>query len=385
MNWLGVIGVVAVLVVAPVVYLAWYLQWERRRTSGMAYYGRPLAARRALKRCIRWYSLPARPLVSLLALARRGQINMPAFEYQGVCGPPVVSGPDVFERARTYHPRPEDVFVVTQMRCGTTWMQQVVYQIVTRGKGELGDEAHGPLYALSPWIDGVNSVALDNAPLVGERPTRIIKSHLPTRLCPYSAAARYIYVTRHPVSCFASIADYNQTLLGPLAPSVTTLADWFCSDRMYWLPWPKHVDGWWEWAQTKPNVLFVHFEEMTDDFPSVLDRVARFLGYTLTDAENRRVTEKCSFAYMKAHEEFFEMAPPTMFSVAGGRFLPSGNTARHEDVTPVIRDRVLHYCRAALRSSQYPSGRFYADLQPSAEAPVATASGVPLESAPARR
>jgi hypothetical protein len=238
---------------------------------------------------------------------------------------------------------------------------------------------------MSPWIDAVNSVSMEQAPLVGERPTRIIKSHLPASLCPYSPDAKYIYVTRHPVSCFASIVDYHRSLLGPLMPPVETQADWFCSSRMYWLPWPAHVEGWWRWSVERPNVLFIHFEEMKKDFEAARAKVEQLLGCELTAAERARVAERSSFKYMKDHEEFFEMAPPTMFSVAGGRFLPSGNTARHEDVTPVIRDRVLHYCRAALRSSQYPSGRFYADLQPSAEAPVATASGVPLESAPARR
>jgi hypothetical protein len=385
MSWLAAIGIGAVLLFAPVAYLVWYLRWERRNTTGLAYYGRPLAERRALKRRIRLYSRLALPVARLFAAANRTRLGMPTFEYQGVHGPPAVSSPEVFERARQYQPRAEDVFVVTQMRCGTTWMQQVVYQIVTRGKGELSDESHGPLYAISPWIDGVNSVTMDAAPLVGERPTRIVKSHLPTTLCPYSPAARYVYVTRHPVSCFASIVDYNRTLLGPLSPSVTTVADWFCSDRMYWLPWPKHVEGWWEWARTKPNVLFVHFEEMTKDFASVLDRVAAFLGYSLTAAEKQTVIEKCSFAYMTAHEELFEMAPPTMFSVAGGRFLASGKASRHDDVTPVIRDRVTRYCRTALAASPYPAGRFYPDLQSDSESPAASAADAPLASAPARR
>jgi hypothetical protein len=363
MNWLAVIGIGAVLLLAPFLYLAWYLNWEGQRTRGMAYYGKPLAERRALKRRIRWFSLPALPVVRLCALAIRRRLTMPTFEYQGVYGPPKVSSPDVFARASRYQPRPEDVFVVTQMRCGTTWMQQIVYQIVSRGEGDLSDVGHGHLYAVSPWIDGVNSVSLHDAPIVGQRPTRIIKSHLPTTLCPYSADARYIYVTRHPVSCFASIVDYNRTLLGPLMPPVATLADWFCSDRMYWLPWPKHVEGWWRWAETRENVLFVHFEDMTKDFATVRDRVAEFLGVTLTAAEKQRVTERCSFAYMRSHEEFFEMAPPTMFSVSGGRFLASGKSARHEDVTPGIRDQVLTYCRAVLTSSRYPAGRFYPELQ----------------------
>jgi hypothetical protein len=359
---LGGLGLVALLFIASALYLAWYLRWESEQTSGMAYYGRPLSDRRALRRRIRRYSLPILPLVRLLALANRKRVTMPAFEYDGVYGPPKVSSPEVFERAKNYQPRPEDVFVVTQMRCGTTWMQQLVFETVTRGGGDLSDKGYGHLYATCPWIDAVNSVSLENTPLVGERPTRIIKSHLPITLCPYGVDAKYIYVTRHPVSCFASIVDYNRSLVGPLMPPVDVLANWFCSDRMYWLPWPQHVDGWWRWAENRDNVLFVHFEEMIRDFAGVRARVEQFLGYTLTADERRLVTDKCSFQYMKDHEELFEMAPPTMFSVAGGEYLKSGKELRHEDVTPAIRQQILAYCRTALRQSPYPAGRFYPDL-----------------------
>ena len=68
---------------------------------------------------------------------------------------------------------------MTQMRCGTTWMQQLVYQIVTQGQGEFSDPGRAHLYATSPWIEAINSVSMEDAPLVGKRPTKIIKSHLP--------------------------------------------------------------------------------------------------------------------------------------------------------------------------------------------------------------
>jgi Sulfotransferase domain len=360
--WLGILTAILILLVADFVYLVWYLQWESRHTSGMAYYGKTLAERRALKRRIRLYSLPAMPLVAVLATCNRKRATMPVFEYEGVCGPPKVSSPEVFERAKNYQPRPEDIFVATQMRCGTTWMQQLVYEIVNRGQGNLGDKGHGHLYATCPWIDAVNSVSLKDAPLVGKNPTRIIKTHLPAALCPYSEHAKYIYVTRHPVSCFASIVDYNRTLLGPLMPDVEKMAEWFCSDRMYWLPWPAHVAGWWQWAQSRKNVLFVHYEEMTKHFPAVLDRVAEFLGYQLTGAEVELISEKCNFKYMKENEELFEMAPPNMFSVIGGQFLASGKTNRHQDVTPAVRERILDYCRQSLNGSDYPTQQFYPDL-----------------------
>jgi hypothetical protein len=302
------------------------------------------------------------PFVKLLGQSNQPRATMPSFEFEGVAGPPKVSAAEVFAQAKAYRPRADDVFVATQMRCGTTWMQQVVFQILTRGTGELSDSGLGHLYAMSPWIDARHTVSMTAAPLVGQPPRRIIKTHLPVELCPYDPAARYIYVTRHPVSCFASIVDYNRSLVGPLVPPLDRMADWFCSDRMYWLPWPRHVEGWWRWSEEKPNVLFIHYEEMTRDFAAALDRLAAFLGVALSADERSRVIERCSFQYMKDHEEWFEMAAPTMFSVRGGAYLKRGGAERHEDVTPAIREQILAYCRRALAGGRYPAARFYRDL-----------------------
>ncbi len=362
MSWIGATVAAALLGVAAVAYLFWYFRWEQRQTTGMAYYGRSLADRRALKRQIRMLSLPAIPVLRTLVAISRSRQTMPVVDYDGVSGPPRVSTPEVFARARQYCPQPEDVFVATQMRCGTTWMQQVVYQIVTNGRGEFSEAGRTHLYAVSPWIEGVNSVSISDAPVVGMRPTRLIKTHLPASHCPYGAEAKYIYVARHPVSCFASIVDFNHSMLGPLLPPVETMATWFTSDQMYWLPWPRHVDGWWRWSLERANVLFVHFEEMKRDLGGVIDRVAVFLGVELSEDERGLIARKCSFAYMKEHEEVFEMAPPTMFSVSGGQFLRSGKETRDADVTPAIRQRILDYCRDSLRGRAYPAGRFYPDL-----------------------
>ena len=167
------------------------------------------------------------------------------------------------------------------------------------------------------------------------------------------------------MSCFASIVDFNRSMLGPFLPPMATLVEWYCSDRMYWLPWPRHVDGWWRWAEGRENVLFVHYEEMKRDFAAVRDRVARFLGLCLDADEQRHVDARCSFEYMQDHEEWFEMAPPTMFSVTGGWFLAAGKESRYDDVTPEVRQHVLDYCRQALSNSIYPAAAFYRDLAPS--------------------
>jgi hypothetical protein len=86
----------------------------------------------------------------------------------------------------------------------------------------------------------------------------------------------------------------------------------------------------------------------------------------LTPAERDLVVSRTSFTYMKEHEEYFEMTPPTMFSVRAGEFLASGKEKRHEDVSPEVRDRILAYCRTSLEGAAYPVGRFYPDVARSA-------------------
>ena len=70
------------------------------------------------------------------------------------------------------------------MKCGTTWMQHVVYEVLLRGKGNLVGSGTA-MYAVSPWIEAIKSVPVEQAPVVGsERPSRIIKTHLPGRAVP---------------------------------------------------------------------------------------------------------------------------------------------------------------------------------------------------------
>ncbi|MEP7207581.1 MAG: sulfotransferase domain-containing protein [Casimicrobiaceae bacterium] len=362
MSWPIAVGLAVLLVLAVLGYVGLYFAWEARHTRGKAYFGASVAERRAIKRRIARLSLPALPVVRLLSWLRGGRAAMPTFQFRDVAGPPNICSPATFDAASRYEPGDGDVFIATQMRSGTTWMQQTVYQIVTRGTGALGDGRFPHLYMMSPWIEAEDGVGVSDAPRVGDPPVRIIKTHLPAALCPYAERARYIYVARNPLSCFASIVDLDRMLAGPLLPSVESMAEWFCSDAMHWGSWPNHVLGWWDLAATHENVLFVHFEEMTRDFSAVRDRVARFLGIALTPDQASQIDARCAFEFMTLHEELFEMARPTMFSVRGGRFLRTGRESRDAGLPEPVRARIRAFCREGLRGGSYPVARFYPDL-----------------------
>lgn len=355
------VGVVALYIVMGI-YLATVLKWEDDQTVGANYYGKSLAQRERFKRVLARHASLLSPMLWLNGRLTTLDFRRARITYKGVSGPAGSCSVDTFQRAESYQPRPEDIFVVTQMKCGTTWMQQVVYEILHRGRGNLVDTG-AAMYALSPWLEGRKSVRIEDAPLVGsERPSRIIKTHLPVALCPYDPAARFIYVARHPASCFASCVDFVQTNVGTMSPDMRAFEEWFCSkDLMWWGTWTDHVLGWWRWSSEQKNVLFIYFEDMKKDLPGIVQVVAGFLGMNLTDEEIASVVEKSSFRYMQDHQTSFEMQPPHILQSRAKLFV-SGSADRHKDVPNEVRLRISSWAARELSGTGFPLSQKYPDV-----------------------
>lgn len=346
-----------VLLVSGVATFVIALRRTQAETTGNRYYGRPVEERAALKRRIFRRGRRLAPIVGLLA---RLPDRLPTVEYAGLGAPFSGASPTSLAAAMQFVPDPGDVFVATQMKCGTTWMQQVVYETMLRGHGDFGDAGHGHLYATSPWLEATFGVSMQDAPRLGAERWRLIKTHMPADRLKYSPDARYVYVTRHPVACFESIVDFVRLLAGPLAPSREWLLDWYLSDRMWWRAWPENVESWWRLAQAHDNVLFVHYEDMLADLPRTVDRVAALLGVELAPSERDAVVRKSGFDYMKAHEEVFEMSPPSMLQgLSEGAFLKLGTLDRQNEASRPERARIMAFCRERLAGSTYPFERFY--------------------------
>jgi hypothetical protein len=229
---LTLLGLSFILLAGTAIWLARTMKWINEKTIDDAFFRLPLAERIALRSNI---EKKARVIsVIMLPLSKLG-VRIPETDFEGTKVPGVCTT-ETMQFAKDYKPGPEDVFVATQMKCGTTWMQQIVHQILTKGEGELTDEGHPHLYAMSPWIESRGAVRLENAPLISGR--RIVKTHLATNLCPYSSEAKFIYVARHPAACLASAIDFVSMLAGSMAPQ-DNFCDWFCSDDMWWRSWPN--------------------------------------------------------------------------------------------------------------------------------------------------
>ncbi len=344
-------------------HLGNYLKWEHRATRGDRFFALPSDAREAFKASLRRRSFFAHGIMRLLARAQGGPKAPPTFTYEGIHFPRTTTKPSILDAARAYEPSAADVFVASHMKSGTTWTLHVVYQILQRGRGDLSDEGHRHIHAACAWIETHLAVDLDKAPTLGVPPRRVIKTHLTAELCPYAAEARYVVVARHPASVCASAVDFMRMMSGPLAPSADFLAEWWVSREVLWGPWPEHILGWWRKSEREANVFFVTFEEMKDDLPAVIRRLAPFLGVELDEAEVTQVAEQCSFAVMKAHEERFEMSPPNLFSVRHeASFLKTGARDRGADLSEANRALIEAAACEALEPTEFPLERYYPDL-----------------------
>jgi hypothetical protein len=362
--WIGLaIGLIVLFLIAQMVYLSVVLSWEDQQTRGLGYYGLEPAGRAAFKRRLRTHARILHPVLRLIGRTSSFTFEKASFRHRGVAGPRGTCGEDSFAKADGYGAKPEDVFVVTQMKCGTTWMQHVVYEVLNRGNGDIVDSGR-TLYAISPWLEARKSVPIEDAPRVGgERPGRIIKTHLPVQLCPWSPDAKYIYVARHPVSCFASCVDFVATNIGALAPDLPVVEAWFRSpDLMWWGTWTEHVKGWWQRSEDSDNVLFVHFEDMKKDLAGIVREVAAFLGVApLSDEETARVVEKTGFRYMQQHKDAFEMNPPHILQTDAELFV-RGTADRHRDVPEDVRQRLSAWVVDEMKDSDYPLATRYPDV-----------------------
>jgi hypothetical protein len=366
LKWLGLAGgALALFLVLQFIYLVGVLAWSADRTRGLAYYGLPRDGRARYRAALRRHARLLRPMLRLVGRFSKFSFDRASIRHADLTGPKGTCTVNSFVRGISYEAQPEDVFVVTQMKCGTTWMQHVVYEVVQCGRGDIVESGR-TLYGVAPWLEAETSVPVDQAPLHGaQRPTRIIKTHLPASACPFSPLARYIYVVRHPVSCFASCADFIATNMGVMAPPLELTEQWFCSRAMWWTPWTDHVTGWWQRSQVEPNVLFVRFEDMKRDLAGIARRVADFLGVPpLSDTELDEVVRKCSFAYMQEHRDAFEMNPPHLLQTDAEMFL-RGTVDRHRDVPEPMRRRILAWCGQDLAGSGFDVEQIY----PEAAAP----------------
>ena len=115
-------------------------------------------------------------------------------------------------RWRNFEHRPDDIFISTPPKSGTTWMQGIVSSLLWPA-GNAPDDGRGR----SPWIDA-RFVPLDDllAQLDAQEHRRYIKTHSPADCVPIFEECKYITVYRDGRDALMSWANHRGAMRSEL-------------------------------------------------------------------------------------------------------------------------------------------------------------------------
>jgi aryl sulfotransferase len=241
--------------------------------------------------------------------------------------------------------RAGDVVVASWAKSGTTWVQQIIDQLLGRGSESTN------AWDQTLWVENRGippSILAHCAARTGRR--RLLKTHLPVDCLVFSPHAYYLYVGRdardvvwswyhHHMSltprAYAAInsnANCNDPPLAePTADIRTYFHDWLDHDG--WPLWPfwSHLRSWWE-IRELPNVLFVHFNKLKEDMPREIRRIADFLDITVDPKIWPSIVKHCTFDYMRDNSSSLSAAVDSIFNGGAKAFVRRGTNGQWRDV-----------------------------------------------------
>lgn len=223
-------------------------------------------------------------------------VRMPPFYVKGF--------KDFIENFQTRH---DDVFIVGFPRSGTTWLQEVTWQICNDG-----EVSQVPIGHRVQFFDEAKFPHTTQPDITTRPSPRLIKTHQPFPTIPKGTCkesrCKYIYVARNPFDAVVSFYNFESKMapMTDYSGPFEFFADMFIKGQVYWGSWAEHVLGWWRHRDDE-NVLFLKYEDMKKDLPSQIRLLTKFLGKSLTEGMIDRIAQQCTFDAMKNNSSAYWM------------------------------------------------------------------------------
>ena len=197
-----------------------------------------------------------------------------------------------------FQPRPSDVIISSFAKSGTTWLQQIVHGLRTRGDMDFDD-----ISRVVPWIETARGLGLDLEAEQRAQP-RAFKSHLSWDAVP--KGGRYLVSLRDPRDVLVSYYHFLEGwIFAPGSISIEEIAHKRFLDRDEGSDYWSHLISWWS-QRDNPDVMLLAFEHMKHDLPRAVRSVAAFLERQDDDGLFGLVEEQSSFGFMFEHKDRFD-------------------------------------------------------------------------------
>ena len=241
--------------------------------------------------------------------------------------------------------RDDDIIIATYAKSGTTWMQQIIAQLLF--KGEEGME----VAKMSPWLDLRVPPKEVKLPLVeAQTHRRFVKTHLPIDALVFSEKAKYICIGRdgrdvvwsmynHHAAANDSWYEALNNTLGRVGPPIERRPEsitkyyhgWLDRDGYLWWPFWENIRSWWK-IKALPNVYFVHFTNLKNDMLGEIRRIAEFLEISIDEEKWDSILLHCSFDYMKTNATKSVPLGGAFWDGGAQTFIHKGTNGRWRDV-----------------------------------------------------
>lgn len=248
-----------------------------------------------------------------------------------------------------YQTRPGDILITTAYKSGTTWMQNIVANLLFQE-----NNIPGAIMDISPWVDmRVRNFDELCELTASQTHRRFLKTHLPLDGYPYKSDMSYIYVGRDLRDVFMSLWNHyknlNQAfydrinsadrLIGePFPRCPEDIRDsWHSWVNRGWFDWEHdgfpywsashHAQTWWDYRHL-PNILFVHYADLLAEPDIEIQRVANFLDIEISPEVLEHVVEAVSFKFMKANVKQVMGDAEGFWEKGGDNFMNKGTNGR---------------------------------------------------------
>ncbi|KAM6118049.1 sulfotransferase 2B1 [Pterocles gutturalis] len=224
--------------------------------------------------------------------------------------------------AATFPFRPSDVLIATYPKSGTTWMQEILTLLLSRGDAQPAKTI--PNWERAPWLEQIyfRDMLRDTAT------PRLITTHLPARvLAPalQRSKPKVIYVARNPKDVVVSFYHFHRLArFLPDPGSFDAFLTQFLEGTVHYGSWFEHIKGWLGQRQLL-DILFLTYEELHQDLGDAARRLAAFLGCPLGAETLGALEQHCSFAAMRDNAMAnYSLIPPHIMDHSQGRFMRKG-------------------------------------------------------------
>lgn len=212
------------------------------------------------------------------------------------------------ESGLRYRPAADDVFVVSYPKCGTTWLQYIVW-LLLRGRPLGADET---LTEAFPHLEevGADAAAAQAAP-------RLIKTHLPRMLTPWSPSARYLLIARNPFDCAVSFFHHTRGFPRHYRFADGSFADFFdcfIAGEVDFGGYFEHLLSW-QPVLARANVCFLSYEDLRANPRDGLRGIAGFLGGSAAtavaaEADAEQILQESSLDSMRRDQQRWSSTRP---------------------------------------------------------------------------